>query len=114
MKKLSADFGADLLRRFGRDESGIYAILAGLCMPVFVGMIGLGSEVGLWYYNHQHMQSAADSAAVAAATAYYVQGNATGLSTQAGAATAGYGFVAGSNGVTVTVNQPPKSVSASP
>ena len=100
---------AHLLNRFRRDESGVYAILAGLFMPLFVGMAGLGCEVGLWYYNHQRMQSAADSAAVAASTAYYVQGNTNGLSNQANATSAGYGFVAGSNGVTVTVHQPPAS-----
>jgi Putative Flp pilus-assembly TadE/G-like len=100
---------ADLLHRFRRDESGAYLILVGLTMPVLVGTVGLGSEVGLWYYTHQHMQSAADSAAVAAATAYYVQGNSNGLGTQAEATTAGYGFVAGANGVTVTLNQPPVS-----
>jgi hypothetical protein len=65
--------------------------------------------MGLEYYTHQHMQSAADSSALSAATAYYVQGSSTGLATQAKAASAAYGFVAGSNGETVTVNQPPVS-----
>jgi hypothetical protein len=78
-------------------------------MPVIVGAAGLGTEVGLWYYTHQHMQSATDSAAISAATAYVVQGNSSGLSTHAKATTASYGFVAGLNGVTVTVNQPPAS-----
>ena len=78
-------------------------------MPVLLGIVGLGSEVGLWYYTHQHTQSAADSAAITAATAYYVQGNSTGLATQAKGTTAAYGFVAGSKGVTVTVNHPPAS-----
>jgi Flp pilus assembly protein TadG len=99
-----------LLCRFGREQSGSsYVAIAGLTLPALLGMAGLGTEVGLDYYTHQHMQSAADSSALSAATAYYVQGSSTGLATQAKAASAAYGFVAGSNGVTVTVNQPPTS-----
>jgi Flp pilus assembly protein TadG len=98
-----------VLHRFRRDESASYLILTALTMPALMGIVGLGSEVGLWYYTHQHMQSAADSGAISAATAYYVQGNSTGLATQAEATTANYGFVAGVNNVTVTVNEPPLS-----
>src|SRR5712691_6715682 len=92
-----------------REQSGNYAVITGLTMPVLLGFVGLGTETGLQYYTHQHMQSAADSGAIGAAIAYYIQGNSTGIGTEANAATAMYGFVAGSNGVAVTVNQPPKS-----
>src|SRR5207247_9260811 len=64
---------------------------------------------GVWSVKHQTMQSAADSGAVSAAVAYYIQGNNSNLSVQADAVASPYGFVNGSNGVTVTVNQPPKS-----
>ncbi len=99
----------DLLRRFRRDQTGSYAIITALTMPALLGLVGLGSEVGLWYYNHQHLQSAADSGAISAATTYSIQGNSTGLITQAQAATATYGFVAGANNVVVTLHQPPLS-----
>ena len=97
------------LRRFRRDESGGYLIIGGLTMPVLVGVVGLGTEVGMWYARHHKMQSAADSAAVAAATEYYVNHNANVLATQAQAVAASYGFVAGSKGVTLTLNHPPSS-----
>src|SRR5207244_2013644 len=83
----------DLLRRFAHEQSGSYVVITALTMPVLLGMAGLGTEMGLCYYTHQHMQSAADSAALSAATASYVQGDSTGLATQAKAATAAYGFV---------------------
>jgi len=92
-----------------REQSGNYAVITGLTMPVLLGFVGLGTETGLQYYTHQHMQSAADSGAIGAAIAYYIQGNSTGIGAEANAATAMYGFVAGSNGVAVAVNQPPKS-----
>ena len=92
-----------------REQSGNYAVITGLTMPVLLGFVGLGTETGLQYYTHQHMQSAADSGAIGAAIAYYIQGNSTGIGTEAEAATAMYGFVAGSNGVAVTVNQPSAS-----
>ena len=60
--------GNSLLRRFRRDESGSYVIVLALAMPVLVGTAGLGTEFGWWLYTHKSMQSAADSAAVSAAT----------------------------------------------
>jgi Putative Flp pilus-assembly TadE/G-like len=72
-------------------------------MPVLVGFVGFGTDYALWVYTHQAAQAAAESAAVSAATA----GNNFTLEGQAVAAT--YGFVDGSNSVTVTVNQPPQS-----
>jgi hypothetical protein len=90
-----------LLRHFVRDQSGSYAIVVALVMPVLVGTAGLGTEVGWWLYKHKSMQSAADSGAVSAATA----GN--NLTAEANAVTASYGYANGANNVTITVNQPP-------
>src|SRR2546430_15317779 len=89
-------FHHDALRRFRRDESGSYLVVTGMLMPALVGIVGLGTEGGLWLTKHRAMQSAADSAALSAATAYYVQGNNTGLDVQAQAVAARYGFVNGS------------------
>src|SRR2546428_10073911 len=111
LETISAVFVAqcNLWIRFGRDQSGNYAVLTALTAPVLLGIAGLGTEVGVWSVKHQTMQSAADSGAVSAAVAYYIQGNNSNLSVQANAVASPYGFVNGSNGVTVTVNQPPKS-----
>jgi Flp pilus assembly protein TadG len=92
-----------LIRRFGRDQSGSYMIVAALTMPVLVGTASLGTEVGWWLYTHKNMQSAADSAAVSAATA------GSNLDSEADAVAALYGFTKGINNVTVTVNQPPSA-----
>lgn len=92
-----------LLRRFAGDQSGSYVILSALLMPVLVGTAGLGTEVGLWYYKHKNMQSAADSGAVSAATA------GSNLTAEANAITASYGYANGVGNVAVAVNQPPKT-----
>src|SRR5215469_4258124 len=94
--------GAQLLQRFRADQSGNYLIMMALLMPVLIGFVGLGTDYALWVYTHQAAQAAAESAAVSAATA------ANNLTVEAQAVTASYGFVDGSNGVTVTVNQPPQ------
>lgn len=92
-----------LLKRFSRDQSGSYVIISALLMPVLVGATCLGTEAGLWLYTHKNLLSAADSAAVSAATA------GSNLTAEANAVTASHGYVNGANGVTVTVKQPPSS-----
>jgi hypothetical protein len=94
---------------FIRDQSGAYLVAAALAMPVLTGIVGLGTEVGLWYYKHRTAQSAADSSALTAATAYYRDGSSTDLTVQANSVAASYGLATGTNGATVTVNQPPTS-----
>src|SRR5215469_11711920 len=59
-----------LLRRFSRDKSGSYIVMAALVSPILIGAAGLGTEVGYWMHQKQKMQDAADSAAYAAATYY--------------------------------------------
>lgn len=93
-----------LVQRFIRDQSGSYAIISALLMPVLVGTAGLGTEVGWWYYKHKNMQSAADSGAVSAATAVSAGGD---MISEANAVTANYGYTNALNNVTVAVNQPP-------
>jgi Flp pilus assembly protein TadG len=95
--------GTNLLQRFLRDQSGSYAIVVGLLMPVLIGTAGLGTEVAWWLFKHKNMQSAADSGAVSAATA------GTNLNAEANSVTASYGYANGVNNVTVTVNQPPST-----
>lgn len=90
------------LRSFHRNELGGILIIAALMLPVLVGVIGLGTDVGLWFFTHQKMQGAADSAAVSAAIA-------TNATTEANAVAASYGFIADAHGVTITVNKPPVS-----
>ena len=86
---------ANLLKRFVRDESGAYAIVAALLMPVLIGTAGLGTEVAWWYFKHKNMQSAADSGAVSAATDGTT--DLTILTNQANSVTASYGYANGVN-----------------
>jgi Flp pilus assembly protein TadG len=92
-----------LLRRFQREEAGSFVTIAGLAMPVFIGFVGLGTEVGLWLNNRQLQQGAADSAAVSAASGLYYDST-TDFRVQAKAVTAAYKLKDGENGVTVTIN----------
>jgi len=81
---------------FCADSRGNIAIITALAMPVLVGAAGLGGEAGYWYYRQQAMQSAADSAAVAAASASGVsyQNEARGVAAK-------YGLVHGQANVSV-------------
>jgi hypothetical protein len=100
-----AAFG--IAARFMRDRSGAYAVMFGLMAPVFIGTLALGGETGLWYSTHEKMQGAADSSAISAAVGL-IGGN-TNYTLQAKATAASNGFVDGSSGTVVTVNNPPKS-----
>src|SRR5262245_37992698 len=97
------------LHRFERDESGSYLIIAALLLPALIGVIGLGPGGGLWYMRHNKMQHTADSAAISAATEYYLNRKPETLALQAQSVSATYGFVHNADGVKVTVNQPPTS-----
>ena len=99
----SIGHGRNKLRDFRRDASGSYLVIMALMAPVMIGSVGLGIDYGLWVYTQQTMQAAADSAAVSAAT------SGSNVATEAEGVAASYGFIKDSGGVTMTVNQPPKS-----
>lgn len=91
-----------------RDQAGGYAVIFALAAPGLIGFAGLASEGGLWLYQHQKLQSAADSAALSSATLYGV--SVTGdLTTQAKGVAATYGFNTATSGTTITVHTPPSS-----
>src|ERR1051326_1360414 len=109
--------GAKLSRfaaRFHADRSGNYAILTGVMAPMLLGLVGLGTENGVWLYTHQTAQSAADAAAFSAAQNYSMNGAGTSLSgssnanlaAEANVIAAGYGFVNGQSGTTVKLYRP--------
>src|SRR5215471_20316432 len=101
--KLSGHLGARLLR----DQSGATAMIVGLSATMLIGFAGIGTEMGLWYFTHRNLQNAADSAAMSAEAAlFYADGNYT---SEAKTSAARYGFVDGTNGVSVTINKPPQS-----
>jgi hypothetical protein len=56
------------LRHFGIDHSGSVAIITALMLPVLIGFLAIGSEVGYWYMTERKLQQIADVAAHAGAT----------------------------------------------
>ena len=115
MTKLTKSF-AQLAARAARDPSGTISVLAAMSLTAVIGFAGLGTEASFWYVQKRHMQSAADSASLSAASAVAAGETitagtpATGTPvTAAQAVAAQYGFTDGTDGVTVTVNNPPSS-----
>lgn len=98
------------LKQFHRDSMGSYVIIAALTAPAVIGAAGLGTEVGVWYYRHHLAQSAADAAAISAATAFGANDK-TDVTAQAYGVAGQYGFVNGASAgdTTIVVHQPPTS-----
>src|SRR5438094_9456689 len=90
----------DFAARFRIDRSGNYTMITALMAPMLLGLVGLGTENGVWLYTHQTAQSAADAAAFSAAQSYSANGAGIGaggdnpnLTREANAIAASYGFV---------------------
>ncbi len=87
-------------------QRGSVAIMLGVSLSVLLGMVGLGTEITFVIYKHRQMQSAADSAALGAATAL-ARGYPVDYALEGKAIAGTAGFVNGVDGVTITVNKPP-------
>jgi hypothetical protein len=89
---------ANQLRRLRRDERGNVSVIMGFLLIPLVGFLGLGFEVSNWYLISRGMQNAADAATIAAAI-----NNGANYAAEAKAVAALYGFVNGTNNVSVAV-----------
>jgi Flp pilus assembly protein TadG len=87
------------IRRLGANQRGNIAVMMAFLFPIIAGGLGLGFEASNWYLQTRAMQNAADSAAIAAAT-----NNSPNYDVEAKAVAAKYGFVDGTNNVTVTAS----------
>jgi hypothetical protein len=85
--------------RFRADDRGTVSVIMGVLMIPLVGVLALGFEVSNWYMTTRGMQNAADAAALAAAT-----NGGSNYDVEAKAVAAQYGFVDGSNTVSVAVS----------
>jgi Flp pilus assembly protein TadG len=83
-----------------RGEAGQVLVLAAVALTVLMLAAGLGIDMGYLRYQRRRMQTAADSAAIAAAT--QLGGDYTGAATT----DASLNGFSSSNGATVTVTQP--------
>jgi Flp pilus assembly protein TadG len=88
----------DQLRRLRRDERGTVSLIMGLLMIPFMGFLAMGFEVSNWYLITRGMQNAADASVLAAAI-----NNSANYRTEANAVAALYGFVNGTNNVSIAV-----------
>ena len=93
---------AKIVRRLsclGKDQRGSVAVMMAFLFPVLLAGLGLGFEVTNWYLRTRSMQNAADAAAIAAAANASANYN-----VEAAAVAAQYGYVNGTNNVTVTAS----------
>src|SRR5437764_4357327 len=106
-----------LSRRFRADDRGTVSIMMGFLMVPLVGFLALGLEVSNWYSITRGMQNAADAATLAAAitTSDILVGALPAYEAEASAVAATYGYVDGTNNVTLTViNDAPCHAHAAP
>ena len=94
-----------IYRRFLSDQAGVIAIMVALLMPVVVGGLALGAEVGFWYFNQIKLQNSADVAAYAGAVKLRADQDQQTIEDAAFAAAAKTGYDESIG--TITVNTPP-------
>ena len=102
-------FLARTLRRLLRNERGSMSVLIAIGLTVLLGFAALGVDVSLWLRARSNAQSAADAAANSAGAAAYQTNSTARILADVDAMAAANGFQNGMNGVTVTMNNPPKS-----
>ena len=88
----------DGLYRLRADQRGAVAVIMGVLMIPLVGAMAVGFEVSNWYMVTRSMQNAADASTLAAA----INGSAN-YDIEGKAVAARYGFVDGTNNVSVAV-----------
>lgn len=91
----------------GHERGAVLVVTAGMAV-VLMGFMGLGIDVGMLYHHRRVMQTAADAGALGGGTEIY-RGQASLITSSALSATAENGYVHGTEGATVTVNNPPLS-----
>jgi Putative Flp pilus-assembly TadE/G-like len=87
------------------DRAGAAAVALAVALPVFVGGLGYGGEVGYWYFEQRKVQNAADVAAYAGAVALRAGGSESLLEESAGDAAGKSGFKVARG--TLVLNSPP-------
>ena len=109
MPFVTRHYGGRLPATFVQDRSGAAAVPIAITFSLLVGFAALATEVAEWYSIRRTMQGAADSAAYSAALAKWSGASTSGFTSVATSVAGNYTFADGSNGVIVTVNNPPAS-----
>ncbi|MBT6084704.1 MAG: pilus assembly protein [Rhodospirillaceae bacterium] len=90
------------------DRRGAIFVMTALLMPIMVGIIGLGVEVGLWFQEKRSTQTAVDAAAIAAVyESLNGDADTASITTEATADAVRNGFDTSAD--TITINNPPSS-----
>ncbi len=89
-------------------ERGSVAVITAISLTAVLGLVALGTEVVFVLLKQRELQSTASTAALAGAAAIQ-NGNTAKIAVEADAIAANAGFVNGTSGTTVTVNNPPLS-----
>src|SRR5690348_13559776 len=50
----------EMFSRLRKSEAGNIAVISALVLPALVGLFGLGTDAGYWYFRQRTMQAAAD------------------------------------------------------
>ena len=95
------------LKRLLRDNGGAAAVVMALTLPVVLGGMGLGTEVGYWYFNQRKVQNAADMAAYAGAVELRAGNSFDRMESAAAGAAEETGYAADIG--TIVLNTPPSS-----
>jgi len=85
------------------------SVLIAIGLTVLLGFAALGVDVSIWLRARSNAQNAADAAANSAGAAAYQTNSTARIQADVNAMAAANGFQNGMNGVTVTMNNPPKS-----
>ncbi len=91
------------LADFVSDRRGVIAVMLALTLPIMIGFIGLGVEVGMWFMFKRDLQNAADAAAIGGAYEVRSGGSAAAIASTAEAEATRNGLNTGA-GDTITVN----------
>lgn len=97
------------LRRFGADGRGNVSVIFAVAGPVMVAFSALAIDVALWELSQNAVQGAADAASLSAIASAGAGDSVARAKAEAQSVAALSGFVNGTGGVTVTVNNPPAS-----
>lgn len=92
-----------------QDQGGVAAITMILMISALLAAVALVVDTSIWARNKAILQGAADSAALSAVVKASAGGTLAQVQTEALGVAAANGFTNGSNGVTVTVTNPPAS-----
>ncbi|QUM78038.1 hypothetical protein HWV00_18480 [Moritella sp. 24] len=89
-------------------QNGFIIPLASISLIALIAMVGFALDTGKVYSDHRLAQTAADAAALAGAFEKFNQRDST-ISSAAYAEATTNGFTDGTDGITITVNNPPTS-----